>query len=59
MQIEEKVLTKRIAEAVKGAYKGSFHKRHTERFLSTFANEVGCDFPSEEVIKSIYSLLIV
>lgn len=60
MQIENRFLpvVKRIAEGVKGNVKGNFTKRHTERFLYTFANEVGCDFPSEEIIKTIFALLV-
>jgi hypothetical protein len=59
MQAEERFIpiVKRIAEGVKGHNKGKFTKRHAERFLYTFANEVGCDFPSEEMIKTIHGLL--
>lgn len=48
---------RRIAEGVKGHGRGKFTKRHAERFLYTFANEVGCDFPSEEIVKLIFGLL--
>lgn len=51
-------IVKRIAEGVKGNGKGNFNKRHAQRFLYTFANEVGCDFPSDETIKAIFALLV-
>ena len=58
MQVEIKSpVLKRIAEGVKGHGRGKFIKRHAERFLYTFANEVGCDFPSEEIVKVIFGLL--
>jgi hypothetical protein len=48
MEVDSRVaaVVKRIAEGVRGQGKGKLSRRHTERFLYTFANEVGCDFPS-------------
>ena len=58
MQVEAKIpVSRRIAEGVKGHGRGKCTKRHAERFLYTFANEVGCDFPSEETVKLIFGLL--
>jgi len=48
-------------EGVKGQQSSKqqlFNRKHLERYLFTFAFELGCDIPSDEIIKSIYSLLI-
>lgn len=59
MEVEARLanVVKRIAEGVSGQTKGKLTRRHTERFLYTFANEVGCDFPSEDTVKGIQTLL--
>jgi len=35
-----------------------FAKKHVERYLYTFAFEIGCDVPNEETIRNIYNLLL-
>ena len=59
MEVEERAqaVIKRILEGVKGQGRVKLVRRHVERFLYTFANEVGCDFPSDETVKIINGLL--
>ena len=35
----------------------TFSKKHVDRYLFTFAFEIGADLPSDDTLKNIYKLL--
>lgn len=60
--LNQKKIAKRIGDRVIGRGSGKrtqiITKRHVDRYLYTFAMEIGCDLPSDETLKDIYFLLL-
>lgn len=38
--------------------KNQITKKHIDRYLYTFAMEIGCDLPNDEMLKNIFFLLL-
>ena len=53
-------IAKKISAAVMGYPKKAqlFQKKHVHRYLYTFAFEIGVDLPTDEVLKTIFILLL-
>ena len=52
-------MAEKMVESVRGQKtKAKINKKHIERYLYTFANEIGCDFPTEDITRGLLALLI-
>lgn len=59
--VQQKKIAKHICDTVVGrcgGKKNPITKKHIDRYLYTFALEIGCELPNDEMLKNIYFLLL-